>query len=435
MADAQEHSLSRALGRVALVQMDNRFCTRALDWTLSLDVLRAAWFWWKSVEINALWAEHHGYDHFVFCSRKCAATARNGSMVPRAPSWCKLHAVATIVIAQAHDTVVFIDSDAYIRETSLSLPMIIEPYIWRGDGLDQKRAGDLQPSLFFACNTPFVRGWPARPRMGSALTVDIERQLVRRGPPNTGLWLARSSPSAVHALRTWWRARWQERVIPSWARPARSWDWHVRWQEQGALWDLLLSNESGFVNHARVMGALGSQLPPSGHYHCLQAMQDHVTSSRTTRHSAEPSATNTHGAPRMTDASRSPLRHLDHHHFKWASQRSAHMQADLDAARTLARAGSGVKPGHQGGCVTHLFELRPADQSALDGTDGVFMQGSDFATHFSLPPRRERLLARATCLDAQLAKMPPCVRAGPNTKQCITFDANRAARLEMELLH
>lgn len=281
---AMADDLSRAVGRVALVQMDNRYCTRSLDWKLSLDVLRAAWFWWKSVEINALWAERHGYDHLVFCSRQCAATARNGSKVSRAPSWCKLSAVATILQARAHDTVVFIDSDAYIRETLLSLPAMLESYLWAGDGFGGARAAadgpptsrTMHPSLFFACNHPFVNGWPLRPRgprSDSGLPTEVERQLIRRGPPNTGFWLARASPSALRALRIWWRARWQERddapahtsppaaQLPeahrehAWQRPPRSWAWHERWQEQGALWDLMLSNDSYARPESRLRAA------------------------------------------------------------------------------------------------------------------------------------------------------------------------------------
>ena len=250
--------LKAAIGRVAIVQMDNRYCTTTRDWKASIPTLRAAWFWWKSAQINSIWAGAQGYDHFVLCIPKCQQCV-GSSLIARKTSWCKLKAVAAILREGQHDTILFLDSDAYITDTRSSLPEMLLRFTWAGDwraaaashhGQRSPAASSVAPSnnatlpsLFFACNDPFTLGWPAHPRESSSLPASLERQLVHRGPPNSGLWLARRGPSTLRALREWWSAR-DDEAAARWTPPQRYWPWHSRWQEQGALWDLMLSNDS-----------------------------------------------------------------------------------------------------------------------------------------------------------------------------------------------
>ena len=52
------------LGKVAVLQSDNRFCAAIMhcrNGGNGSSLLSS--YWWKSVRINALWAQRHGYDH------------------------------------------------------------------------------------------------------------------------------------------------------------------------------------------------------------------------------------------------------------------------------------------------------------------------------------------------------------------------------------
>ena len=432
-------ALEEAIGRVAIVQMDNRYCTTSRDWKASIPILRAAWFWWKSAQINAVWASAHGYGHFIVCIPSCQQCV-GGSLIARKTSWCKLKAVAAILREGRHDTILFLDSDAYITDTGSSLPEMLLRFTWTGDWWPADAGGHsgrstaassantstnaTLPSLFFACNHPFTLGWPSHPRGSSSLPASLERQLLRRGPPNSGIWLARRGPSTLRALRAWWHAR-DDAAAARWQPPQRSWPWHTRWQEQGALWDLMLSNDSSFMEHARVLAtpARGREGGSGKESHsCLRAIGS-------THSAGSASASSSSGS----SSSSSPARHLDHHHFKQASQRSMVMQLDLEAAvgalksqamlhdlardgesesRGAARAAGGLAGGtsagfadgsarhshgqHSSGCRTHLLTLSPTDPS-FDGGCAVTTSTQQHE-------------ARASCADALLANVPPCRR-------------------------
>ena len=427
--DPRLAGLEKALGRVALVQMDNRYCTNRRDWIASIPPLRASWFWWKAAHINSLWAAAHQYDHIVYCSPGCSYCSNNGSLVMRRPSWCKIRVVSEVMQAGEHSTVVFMDSDAYVSEPRLTLSALLVRYTWPRDwpiGDAGGREGSSLPCLFFACNDPFSLGWPQRPRPSSALPPTVERQLVRSGPPNSGIWLARRSPSTLSALQAWWHAR-EDEADQRWQPPPRSWAWHRQWREQGALWDLMLSNTSGFMRHARVLGA-----PP---HHGRRGATSDSDGTQQPRHClggmAKPTASGGQAERRGSEGSdsyaRSPVRHLVHHHFKQASTRAAEMQPDLEAAVTAASehiqlAPANAEPSRHSSCRTHLLRLHPTDP----GSHGQCASRSQGGARHLAPqdPRGRRqsstnvapssapsLFSRSTCVDELMVQVPPCKRA------------------------
>ena len=403
--------LQRAVGTVAVVQADTRFCTIPRHWCVerptercaqaqprarllcasprpfplalrgrlrrkaSIDPLRAAWFWWKSAELNALWASSHGYDHFLVCIKSCAhcPLPAAGPAIRKA-SWCKLMAVGAVLAARVHDSVLAMDTDAYVNATRSTLPELLSPFTWPGDWRAAVQPSDIDksaPSLFFACNVPFVEGWPVRPRANSALDLPLERQLAWRGPPNSGFFIARNVPAALLALRLWWLGLPDER-----AAPHRSWPWHIRWREQGGLWDVMLSNATAaFARSARVLARPhGRPRARGAPLRCLSAMGGLMggvaaTSARDPpppgHDMSRPRSLEAALPPRLSDGATSlePIRHLDHHHYKWVSTRSMVMDRDLVAVRASMVSTHTDAPQGRGStqrvCRTRLLHLDP----------------------------------------------------------------------------
>jgi hypothetical protein len=441
--------MDASIGRVALVQLDTRFCTHPREWRASLPGLRAAWFWWSGVRLNSRWAEKQGHDHILFCvKRGCACGGRKAS-------WCKIKAVAAVLRELRYDTVLFVDSDAYLPHPTVSLPSMLQRYVWPGEWRSSR--GAPLPALFFACNHPFVNGWPSRPRENTSLPPSLEEQLVRRGPPNSGVFVARNTPEALEALRAWWTAR----PDAAWAPTRRAWPWHTQWQEQGALWDLFLSNSSGFSRVARVLSAMGASIHPLRWASCLSGMGPPMGgggyevvagSASTFASSRTPAAL---ASPRRAGAFASPhLRHLEHHSWKWASTRAATMTTDVEgppAAResapsTRPRAAARVVRSEVWGetadrerrasrsfgvtppltvnrqCRTRLIEFKAAasDCAVFDAggpetmTPPAGHDSSEFGDRGGRGDARRdggRMLTRGSCVDGLLAGLPPCRRA------------------------
>ena len=432
--------MQKSVGRTVLVQLDTRFCAGRRDWMATMAGLRAAWFWWKAVHINGLWADRHGYDHLCVCIRRCSQPCGGNSSSPRRKvSWCKLKVVAELLLAGMHDTVLLLDSDAYIISPSLSLPDVLRGYTWPDEWVTANRTASTQPSVFFACNEPFSEGWPQAPRPDSTLAPPLERQLLQRGPPNSGFWLAKNTPSALRLLRTWWAAH----PDAAWV-PRRAWPWHKRWQEQAALWDLFLAHGENisamgpFVATARVLAS--PHVRQIGRGACLRAMGRPGGSS----------------VPVLVGGDRHDMmpplvRHLDHHHYKWASTKAVVMDADLQTAAAAAAAHSTSRsdrtPGTVGRCRTRLVELSPSVES-LERGDGsnrcAEVQGADDSsvrTGLGREPRYERaadghadgsmasILARAVCADALTRAVPPCSRAVKPAECEVSFSASEAVEL------
>ena len=89
----------------------------------------------------------------------------------RHPSYCKLSAVAE-ALSRGYEWVAAIDSDAFVRNTSLPLPALLRAY-----GGEPAAAG---PDVFFGWDSPYTLG------------------------PNAGIFVVRNSAAARELLRVWW---------------------------------------------------------------------------------------------------------------------------------------------------------------------------------------------------------------------------------------
>ena len=350
--------LAQRLGRVATVQADSRFCDLAKQ--RAADVIRLHQYWWASAHVNYIWAERHNYESFFFCIRRCTRCnvssgpwrVKTVALVPTL-AWCKLVAVATILTVERYDTVLYLDSDVHIAATSLPLHALLHPYVWEGDLGD---GDDVGASLLFGCNAPFPRGWP--PRIRNHISGE-QQQLVHRGPPNSGFFLARNSARTLQLLRSWWSVD-SHAVVRR-----RMWPWHQRWQDQGGLWDLMLANGSEAASRIKVLAIPGNATsrglsgwadrlskPVVGLSHCFQTMGllgDDKRARYAARHPG--------------------VEHLDHHHFKSPEDRTEHVASHLRA--TLAAQHSDQHTGQPhskaaGGCRMRLVELK-AGQSEAEG--------------------------------------------------------------------
>ena len=119
--------------------------------------------------LNLRYARAHGYDLLFFrmVGRQCQH-ARWGA---RHPSYCKLSAVAE-ALSRGYEWVAAIDSDAFVRNTSLPLPALLRAY-----GGEPAAAG---PDVFFGWDSPYTLG------------------------PNAGIFVVRNSAAARELLRVWW---------------------------------------------------------------------------------------------------------------------------------------------------------------------------------------------------------------------------------------
>ena len=72
--------------------------------------------------INAQWAERHAYDHYTYCVSECvAADAQGRSTATLASAWCKIPVLADVLQKNLHDTVLYLDSDAFWNSTGTTL--------------------------------------------------------------------------------------------------------------------------------------------------------------------------------------------------------------------------------------------------------------------------------------------------------------------------
>ena len=85
------------------------------------------------------------------------------------------------------------------------------------------------------------------------------------------------------------------------------------------------------------------------------------------------------------------------------------MQVDLDAAKkTAVAAGESLHAARGDSCRTRLLELSAAEMGLLDGAGRTSdEEGSSSMDATVRESRRDRLLAKAKCIDGQLALMPP----------------------------
>ena len=84
------------------------------------------------------------------------------------------HALAELAV----DTVLYLDSDAYVVDPNASLVNIVATYT---------QPGDWSASIYFGCNGPWDRGWEKRARN------------AQRGPANAGVRIVAAAATALAA--------------------------------------------------------------------------------------------------------------------------------------------------------------------------------------------------------------------------------------------
>lgn len=140
-------------------------------------------FWQAAAAINHAYALHHGYGFlYVQYPKPCNHSGRN-----RTYGHCKIAVVTDLMLHGINgyhcDKVLWLDTDAYVMNISMSLDTYLETKRQAGD--ESLQAG-LEPwQLLFSVNSP----WQA-----DGLC--------------TGIFWVRSSEDACGILRNWWDAKW-----------------------------------------------------------------------------------------------------------------------------------------------------------------------------------------------------------------------------------
>ena len=211
-------------GRVAVVQSDSRMCEPPSNTTASHN------YWWVTAQINARWAEAHGYDHLTYCYERCLRAPD----VDVSAAWCKLLALRDALRWNRWDTLLYLDSDAFWNAPSGIAAL--DAYIGAAD--EPERAG-----VLFGCNLPYASEDRGRVRWGKSWLNG------ERGPANTGVMIIRNVAAAHYALSAWWNATYE---MPHW-------NTRFAW-EQSALWALW--KHPAFAAPLRVLSNLSAQGPP-----------------------------------------------------------------------------------------------------------------------------------------------------------------------------
>lgn len=155
------------LGRTALVMMDTR-PARLPPGSKPLELEHPQ----LAFELNKGYACHHGYD--LLYLRMQSTTCQHSRLGERNPSYCKLAAVAE-ALHRGYTLVAFMDSDAFFRNLSLSLPQVMHEY--RDLRNDARREA---VAVSFAADRPYSFG------------------------PNAGVQFWRNTAEAARLLRLWW---------------------------------------------------------------------------------------------------------------------------------------------------------------------------------------------------------------------------------------
>ena len=230
-----------ALGRVAIVQADDRYCNSNPS-PSSID------YWQSSARITAHWAAQHNYFHFVYCVTDCAHEVRCTVAVPlfctlgiasrhalpssqvfgaRHPAWCKLLALAHTLEVGSFQTVLYLDSDAYWVNINRTLEWLVRRYVKPSDWHNA--------SIHFGCNGHWTKHW------------DFRSPNAQLGAANTGAMLLRRSPTTLAVLRAWWGRPhghsekwawfWGSRADHHYVQRYKAFAFHGNW-EQSILWRL-----------------------------------------------------------------------------------------------------------------------------------------------------------------------------------------------------
>ena len=118
--------------------------------------------------LNLRYALAHGYELLYY--RMDTPTCSHPLWGARHPSYCKLTAIAATLAQRRHEWVMWVDSDAFVRDISLSLPALLAAYgTPPADG----------SAAYFGWDSPYTLG------------------------PNAGFFVLRGGEGAMAMLRTW----------------------------------------------------------------------------------------------------------------------------------------------------------------------------------------------------------------------------------------
>ena len=159
---------------VALVMMDTRDPHAAATAIAQPDYkLRrnSSIYYLLTYYLNLRYAERHGYEIIYY--RMDEKECQHPLWGARHPSYCKLTAIAHTLALRRHRWVVWIDSDAFIRNVSLPLPALLRAY-------GAPAGDDEETAAYFGWDSPYTLG------------------------PNAGLAVLRSTEASTAMLQTWW---------------------------------------------------------------------------------------------------------------------------------------------------------------------------------------------------------------------------------------
>ena len=159
---------------VALVMMDTRDPHAAATAIAQPDYkLRrnSSIYYLLTYYLNLRYAERHGYEIIYY--RMDEKECQHPLWGARHPSYCKLTAIAHTLALRRHRWVVWIDSDAFIRNVSLPLPALLRAY-------GAPAEDDEETAAYFGWDSPYTLG------------------------PNAGLAVLRSAEASTAMLQTWW---------------------------------------------------------------------------------------------------------------------------------------------------------------------------------------------------------------------------------------
>ncbi len=121
--------------------------------------------------LNLRYAERHGYEIIYY--RMDEKECQHPLWGARHPSYCKLTAIAHTLALRRHRWVVWIDSDAFIRNVSLPLPALLRAYGAPAEDGEETAA-------YFGWDSPYTLG------------------------PNAGFAMLRNAEASTAMLQTWW---------------------------------------------------------------------------------------------------------------------------------------------------------------------------------------------------------------------------------------
>ena len=159
---------------VALVMMDTRDPHAAATAIVQPDYkLRrnASVYYLLTYYLNLRYAERHDYEIIYY--RMDEKECQHPLWGARHPSYCKLTAIAHTLALRRHRWVVWIDSDAFIRNVSLPLPALLRAY-------GAPAEDDGETAAYFGWDSPYTLG------------------------PNAGFAVLRNAEASTAMLQSWW---------------------------------------------------------------------------------------------------------------------------------------------------------------------------------------------------------------------------------------